>query len=144
MASFFAVGFAKFLILPSFFPFTGENRVPRSSRSQMFFKIGVLKILGIFTRKRLCWSLFLIKLQTLRPATLLKETPTRLLSCEICQIFKNTFFTEHLWWLLLGIKNLIHEKANFRSSCPGVHLKADVLKNSKMTRETQKVVGLMK
>ena len=38
---------------------------------QMFFKIGV------------------------RPATLIKETPTQVFSCEIYEIFKNTFFTEH-------------------------------------------------
>ena len=36
----------------------------RSSRSQMFFKIGVLKKFAHFTRKHLCWSLFLITLQT--------------------------------------------------------------------------------
>ena len=30
----------------------------RSIRSQMFFKIGLLKNFGIFTRKHLCWSLF--------------------------------------------------------------------------------------
>ena len=35
----------------------------RSSRSQMYFKIGVLKNSAILTRKYLCWSLFLIKLQ---------------------------------------------------------------------------------
>ena len=34
----------------------------RSSRLQMFFKIGVLKNFAIFTEKHLCWSLFLIKL----------------------------------------------------------------------------------
>ena len=33
----------------------------RSSRSQMFFKIGVLKNLAIFTGKHMCWSLFLIR-----------------------------------------------------------------------------------
>ena len=33
----------------------------RSSRSQMFFKIGVLEDLTIFTGKHLCWSLFLIR-----------------------------------------------------------------------------------
>ena len=26
-----------------------------------------------------------------------KETLTQLFSCEFCKIFKNTFFTEHLW-----------------------------------------------
>ena len=33
----------------------------------------VLKIFAIFTGKQLCWSLFLIKLQTLWPATSLKR-----------------------------------------------------------------------
>ena len=39
----------------------------RSSRSQMFFKIGVLKNVSIFAKKHLCSSLFLIKLQAWRP-----------------------------------------------------------------------------
>ena len=37
-----------------------QRRKNRSSRSQMFFKTGVLKYLAIFTRKHLSWSLFLI------------------------------------------------------------------------------------
>ena len=45
----------------------------RSSRSQRFFKIGVLKNLTILTGKHLCWCLVLIKLHGLRPATLLKR-----------------------------------------------------------------------
>ena len=32
-----------------------------------------------------------------------KVTPTQVFSSEHCEIFKNTFFTEHLWWLLLFI-----------------------------------------
>ena len=35
-------------------------------QKQMFFKIDVLKNFAIFTGKYLCWSLFLIKLQTFR------------------------------------------------------------------------------
>ena len=35
----------------------------RSSRTQMFFKIAVLKNFAVLPRKHLCWSLFLIKLQ---------------------------------------------------------------------------------
>ena len=31
----------------------------------------------------------------------LKETPTQLYFYEICKIFKNTFFKEHIRWLLL-------------------------------------------
>ena len=45
----------------------------RSSRLQIFFKVGVLKIYAIFTGKHLLWSLFLIKFKSFRPATLLKR-----------------------------------------------------------------------
>ena len=37
----------------------------KSSRSQILFKIGVLKDFGAFTGKHLRWSLFLIKLRAL-------------------------------------------------------------------------------
>ena len=39
-----------------------------------------------------------------------KEAPTQVFSFEFCEIFKNTFFTEHLRWLLLfwSIINLEH------------------------------------
>ena len=47
----------------------------RSRRSQMFFKIIVLKCFATFTGKRLCWNLFLIKL----------------FCCEYCEILKNNF-----------------------------------------------------
>ena len=30
-----------------------------------------------------------------------KETLTQVLSCEFCEIFKNNFFIEHIWWLLM-------------------------------------------
>ena len=33
-----------------------------------------------------------------------KETLAQVFSCELCEITKNTFFTEHLRWLLLEIK----------------------------------------
>ena len=47
----------------------------RSTRSQIFFKIGILKNFSIFTGKHRCESLFLIKLQAWKPATLLKRVP---------------------------------------------------------------------
>ena len=31
------------------------------------------------------------------PAILFKKTPTQILSSEICDIFKNNYFEEHLW-----------------------------------------------
>ena len=49
------------------------NLVGTSSRSQMFFKIAVLKNFTHFTGKDLCWSLFLTKLQASRSVTLLKK-----------------------------------------------------------------------
>ena len=51
----------------------------RSSSSQMFFKIRVLKNFPIFTGKHLCWS----------PQ---KETPTQMFFCVFSKISKNTLF----------------------------------------------------
>ena len=66
-------------------------------------KKDVLKNLAIFTRKQLCWSLW-------RPATLLKETPTQVLSYEYSKIFKiAASFVEDLRWLLL--KNFTYRLA---------------------------------
>ena len=41
-------------------------------------------------------SLFLIKLQQIMPATLLKLDSNTDISCETYEIFKNTYFEEHL------------------------------------------------
>ena len=70
-------------------------------KQPMFFKIDSLKSFAIFTGKHLCWGLFLIKLQTFRPATFLKRDSNTGVSCAYCEIFKNSFFIEILWWLLL-------------------------------------------
>ena len=59
----------------------------RTSRSQMFFKVGVRNI----CRKTPALGLFFKKFQSFRPATL-KETPAKVFSCEYCKIFKNSFF----------------------------------------------------
>ena len=37
------------------------------------------------------------KVVVLRACNFVKETPTQMLSCEICEIFKNSYFEEHLW-----------------------------------------------
>ena len=68
----------------------------KSSRSQVIFKIGLLKHFAIFTRKHLCWSYFLIKLHAWRPANLLKRDFNTDVFSEYCEIFKNTSFEEHL------------------------------------------------
>ena len=59
----------------------------------MFFKIGVLKSFTVFTGNT-CVSLFLIKLQAFRSATLLKRDSNTDVSCEYCENFKNSFFHE--------------------------------------------------
>ena len=73
----------------------------RSSRSQMFFQIAVLRNFAELSRKCLCWSLYLIKLKAWRPEFLLKKTPTQVFSCEYFEIFKNCFFIEHLLFIIL-------------------------------------------
>ena len=57
----------------------------------MFFKIDILKNLAMFTGKHLCYSCRAGGLQLYY-----KEIPTQVLSCEYCEIFKNTYFEEHL------------------------------------------------
>ena len=47
----------------------------------------------------------LIKLQGFSPATLLKETPTQVFSCEYLKIFKNTFLQSTSGRLLLKVES---------------------------------------
>ena len=54
----------------------------------MFFKIGVLRF-TIFTGKHLCWGLFLINLQALRPTNLFKRDFLTGASREYRKIFTN-------------------------------------------------------
>ena len=68
-------------------------------RSQMFYKIDVLKTFAIFTGKHLRWILFLIKLQTPEETLAKKETLANWkrdtgtgVFCEFREIFTNTFF----------------------------------------------------
>ena len=68
----------------------------------MFCKMCVLKNFVKFTGKKLCQSPFFNKVAGLRPVTLLKKRLWQMFSCEFREIFRNTFFTEHLRWLLLN------------------------------------------
>ena len=79
-----------------------KNRC-RSSRSQMFFKISILKNFPMFTGKHLYWSLFLIKLQAFR-----------FFPVNIAELLRTAFFIEHLRWLLLQM------------SCFTLHFQKDV------------------
>ena len=62
----------------------------RSSRSQMFFKIGVLKNFAIFTGKHLCWSL-------LQACNFIKKRlQHRCFPVHIAKFSGTPFFTKHL------------------------------------------------
>ena len=65
-----------------------EAAVHRCSSKQLF-----LKILQLLSRKHLCWSVFLIKLQAYSPAFLLKN---RLQHRCFPKYLRTAFFVEHL------------------------------------------------
>ena len=52
---------------------------------EVFYEKSVLKKFAIFTGKHLCWRLFFHK-----------ETPTQVISCKYCEIFKNIYCKKHL------------------------------------------------
>ena len=58
--------------------------------SKMFYKKGVLKNFAKFIGKQLWQSLLFNNF-------IKKEALAQAFSCEFCEIFKNTFFTDHLW-----------------------------------------------
>ena len=71
-----------------------EVLIFRTSGSLMFFKIGVIKNFTIFTEK-FCWSLSLITLYA-QTCNFIKKSLTQVFSCGIYDIFKKTYFEEHL------------------------------------------------
>ena len=78
--------------------------LPKSSRTQMFFKKGVLRNFATFTGKYLSWSLFLIKLQGLEPATLFKRDFNSGAILFFAKFLRTAFSVEHLQWLLLSVQ----------------------------------------
>ena len=74
----------------------------KSTHSQMFFRIGVLKNFAKFKGKQLSRSLFLIKLQASRLATLLKkELQLRCFPLNTAKFLGTALLIEHFRWLLL-------------------------------------------
>ena len=83
----------------------------------------VLKNFAKFTEKHLCRSLFFNKVARGPQFILKKETLAQVFCCEFCGILKNTFFIEHLWWLLLyftDIEGRCLNKFGKYLSCRGV------------------------
>ena len=67
----------------------------------MFLKIGLLKI-SQYSQESTCARVsFSRKLQTEACNFIKIETLAQVFSFELREIFKNTFFIEHLWWLPL-------------------------------------------
>ena len=72
----------------------------RSSHWRCSVRKGVLRNFAKFTGKHLCQSLLFNNVPG--PCNFIKkETLAQVFSCEFCEISKNTFFTEHIWQLLL-------------------------------------------
>ena len=69
--------------------FSGCLSAVVSSRSQMLFKIGVLKNFANFTGRQLCWSLFLIKL------LIKKELQHRCFPVKFVKFLRTLLLTKH-------------------------------------------------
>ena len=63
---------------------------------EVFCKKSVLINFTEYIRKHLCQSFFFNKVAGQRPVTLLEKSFPQVSSSEFCEIFKNTFFIEHL------------------------------------------------
>ena len=89
--------------LPMLFVNIGKrsSRTLRSSRLQMFFKVGALKNFSMFTNNTCVESLF-DKAGALKACIFIKkEIPTQVFSCEYSKILKNSFLVVHYtftWW----------------------------------------------
>ena len=70
-----------------------KGKTCRSSCSQMFFKIAVLKNLAVLSKKNnLCWSLVFNKVAGLKACIFIKkEALAQVFPLEYCEIFKNSF-----------------------------------------------------
>ena len=76
-----------------------DKKCHRSTCSQVFFKISVLKNFATFKGQHLRWESIFKNVAGVQLYE--KKTSAHVFSYEYCQIFKNTYFTEHLRWLVL-------------------------------------------
>ena len=74
-----------------------NTQQPEAVAQRCYVKKGFLRNFAKFTGKHLCQRLFFNKVPGLRPMA-------QVFFCEFCERSKNTFFTEHLRWLLLNNK----------------------------------------
>ena len=71
----------------------------RSSRPDVFCEKGVLRNFAKFPGKHLCQSVFFNKVAGSACNFIKEETLAQAFTFEFCEIYKNTFFTDQLWWL---------------------------------------------
>ena len=90
----------------------------------VFFKIVILKIFANLTGKHPCWSQFYKE-----------ETPTQVLFCGICYIFKSTFFyripsvaTSETKYIHASAANLLHIRIGNLDWCKCGHCKNEARK----------------
>ena len=89
---------------------------------KVFYKKAVLKNFAIFTGKRLCLSLFLIKLQDSSPAFLLKRDSNTGLFLWILRNFK-----EHLFWRTSANRYFCLFQVNSLKHLKKIHSKSKVI-----------------
>ena len=70
------------------YPKTSEEFYHHKKKRRCSIQKTILIYFAIFTGKHLCWSLFLNFIK--------KETPTQVFSGQYCEIFKKSYFEEHL------------------------------------------------
>ena len=68
----------------------------RGSHQRCCIEKGILENVAKFTGKYLYQSLIFDRFVDLRPVLLFKKRLAKVFSFEFCEIFKNTFFIEHL------------------------------------------------
>ena len=78
-----------------------KNSIFRNSRSQIFFKIDVLKNFANFTGKQLCWGLSLI---TMAYNWIKKSPKHRCFPGKFAKFLRTLFLKKPLWWLLLILR----------------------------------------
>ena len=76
---------------PKVLPEGTEAAVRRGSIKKIFLKISQTS-----QGNKFIWFSFLIKLQACRLHFIKRETPIQVFSCEVCETFKKTYFTQHL------------------------------------------------
>ena len=109
----------------------------RSSCSQMFFQIGVLKNFAKFTRKHQSQSLFFNKVAGLRPATLLKKRLWhRCFPANFAKLLRTPFRLEHLFQLLLNVTFETSEPLKWKYACLDSVVPFHLSRSKKRTFET--------